>query len=539
MKITMITPKEAVDRLDPHKWKETSAEKKLEFLKKIRENINIYFDRLVDADCGMKGITRGDPDNLHQEGTAIQSVIVPVASNISACIDLYEHLVEGKMPEAIKTEEVSPDLYDVTVFPRDLKDKILYSGHRGILRIKGKPLQKSPLDKPGGITAVLGAGNYASSFEMVRALFLDNSVVVHKPHEINQSADEVWAKVFKPLVDYGAVSFIQGQGKELVQVDGLNKIYFTGGTDTAKKISGATSTELISECGGNNPCIIVPGDRSWTESEMRHHARQLATFGKVNGGAVCGRTQTIVTCKSWPQRREFLDILVEALYEDTPGTSRYYPDTDKVFDKFKSEHPEAKVIEPEDGVVRDSNFLLIEDVTEESFAVKNEAFCQVFGEVALDTEPKAKDFLEKAVTFSNEKLLGTLAATILVDDDTLESNKGAVDDAVTNLSYGGIAINAMPPVIWMNPYITWGGNEEGKEFVSGRGNFGNTLNFENVEKSIVWSPFTSTGHVASTNKQVWFDISEKLSRYAVKPSWSNLSAIILSATLGRLKGRDF
>ncbi|HRO82706.1 MAG TPA: aldehyde dehydrogenase family protein [Alicycliphilus denitrificans] len=39
------------------------------------------------------------------------------------------------------------------------------------------------------------------------------------------------------------------------------KIYFTGGTAAAKAIMAATRTELVFECGGNNPCIIVPGDR--------------------------------------------------------------------------------------------------------------------------------------------------------------------------------------------------------------------------------------------------------------------------------------
>ena len=71
----------------------------------------------------------------------------------------------------------------------------------------------------------------------------------------------------------------------------------------------STDTEFVSECGGNNPCIIVPGDRPWTKAEIKHHAGLLATFGKINGGAVCGRAQTLVTSKNWPQRREFLDAV--------------------------------------------------------------------------------------------------------------------------------------------------------------------------------------------------------------------------------------
>ena len=45
------------------------------------------------------------------------------------------------------------------------------------------------------------------------------------------------------------------------------------------------------------------------------------------------------------------------------------------------------------------------------------------------------------------------------------------------------AVN-IPPLVFTNPDLTWGGNEEGTEMVSGSGNFGNLLCFENAEKSV-------------------------------------------------------
>ena len=89
---------------------------------------------------------------------------------------------------------------------------------------------------------------------------------------------------------------------------------------------------------------------------------------------------------------------------------------------------------------------------------------------------------------------------LLVDDDTFAGHREVVEDAVTDLSYGGIAVNTIPPLIFANPYLTWGGNEEGKAMVSGSGNFGNLLNFENVEKSILYDKFVSPGHLLMTNK---------------------------------------
>ena len=61
--------------------------------------------------------------------------------------------------------------------------------------------------------------------------------------------------------------------------------------------------------------------------------------------------------------------------------------------------------------------------------------------------------------------MGSLGACILIDDDSLENHRDAVEHAVTNLGYDGIAVNDMPPAVWLNPWLTWGGSEEGKAFV--------------------------------------------------------------------------
>jgi len=59
------------------------------------------------------------------------------------------------------------------------------------------------MEKSAGILAVLGAGNYSSSLEMIKAMFLENCAVVHKPHHLNEDTDAVWAKIMQPLVDHG------------------------------------------------------------------------------------------------------------------------------------------------------------------------------------------------------------------------------------------------------------------------------------------------------------------------------------------------
>ena len=338
--------KEAIDHLQPEKWASTPPEQRLQLLEAVRENMKRHADELAAADTKMKNTLLGE--ELFTDPMSMVATVVPLANTVTACIDLYEAIVQGRMLEPIEITEVKEGLFDIRVFPQSAKDKLMNADRRDFLRVEGEPKQVNPMDKPPGVIAVLGAGNYSSSLEMIKAMFLENCTVVHKPHHLNAKTDQVWAKVMQPLVDAGALSFCESAGgRELTQDARVDKIYFTGGAATATAIKAATDTPLVAECGGNNPCIIVPGDRPWTKKEIRHQALQIATMAKLNGGAVCGRPQTLVTSKHWPQREEFLKALSDAIEHDTPAAGSYYPGSDKVAARFRENHSDAVVLQPE------------------------------------------------------------------------------------------------------------------------------------------------------------------------------------------------
>lgn len=118
------------------------------------------------------------------------------------------------------------------------------------MRVTSTPEQNSPLDKPAGVIAVSGAGNYSSSIETIKAIFFDNKTVIHKAHRLNEESDKVLEKIFAPLVEKKALSFAGVEySRDLIQLDGLDAIYFTGSTAVAKNIMAQTDTPLISECG--------------------------------------------------------------------------------------------------------------------------------------------------------------------------------------------------------------------------------------------------------------------------------------------------
>lgn len=529
---------EAYNYLDPKKWADTSISKRLKLLKETRSNMETYAVELAKCDADMKNNLMNE--ELYSVDTSMMATVIPVANTLSACIHLYESLEKGVMPKPEKITKISDDIYDVEVKPMDLKERLVAGSQKFHLRVKGTPTQTSPLDKPAGVIAVSGAGNYSSSLEMVKAMFLENKAVIHKPHRLNEATDKVWEKIFKPLVDYKAIIFVGAdQGHEMPKLEGLDKIYFTGSTAVAKAIAAAASAPLISECGGNNPAIIVPGDRLWTAKELEHQAIQIATISKLNGGAVCGRIQTIVVAKDWSQRKEFMAALEKAIVEQTPANGTYYPGSDKTMAEFQKQYPHAKILQPENGKYKAGKFMVIEDVDKDSYATKNEAFCQIINEVPLDVEPTANSFLPIAVDYCNNNLLGTLGCCILIDENTKKVHQSTLDQAVNDLSYGGIAINTTPPLVFLSPYLTWGGNEEGKEFVSGHGNFGNAYSFDNIEKSIIEDNFISAGHMMNTNKRGFDHLCKNLSTFSMHPSWFNLTKMLGVTIIDGMRSKDF
>jgi acyl-CoA reductase-like NAD-dependent aldehyde dehydrogenase len=525
-----MKPHEALATLRPESWAKTPIKERLRLLRQIQHNMMQYADELAAAEGNMKNTILGE--DLYSRGFNLFGTVGPVGSVVAASIELYESLARGKMPEATEITQVNDEIYDVKVFPQTRKEKLMAGKQHGHLRLKGEPKQVSPMDKPTGVIAILGPGNYSCRPETVKALFWANKAVIHKSHSLNTPSDAAWQKVFAPLAEIGALAFCDAEhGRELTTLDGIIAIYFIGSTATAKAIMAATDTPLVAECGGNNPCIVVPGDRPWTEKELKHQAEKVVTVAKINGGAFCGRAQTLITSKQWKQRDAFLDAIRQAGV-DTFASGTYYPGSDKVRESFLAEYPNAEVIQAKDGSSEATEMVLITDVGEDGFALKHEAFCQIISEVALDVEATAEAFLPAAVAFANERLLGTLSCMVLIGDETQAAHKKVFDQAITDLRYGGIAVNTNPMLgVFLNPYLTWGGNEEGEEIASGSSNFGNVLNFENVEKSILYDQFVSPSDVLLTNREATERLLVANTRYAVQPTWVNLVRLMAVAVM--------
>ena len=108
---------EAIDQLDPRKWGDTSPAERLQLLEEVRANLKKYGDELAAADSKMKNGILGAP--LFSDPVSKVATVVPMASTISAAINLYEAILDGKMLQPLSVDKVGDDLYDIYVFPQE------------------------------------------------------------------------------------------------------------------------------------------------------------------------------------------------------------------------------------------------------------------------------------------------------------------------------------------------------------------------------------------------------------------------------------
>ncbi|CAB9527349.1 Aldehyde dehydrogenase family [Seminavis robusta] len=450
--------------------------------------------------------------------------------------------------------------HDALISPRTWNEKGYFNSRQERLRFRiiqqppqdeAEAVERDPNNEDGRVgpydrrdpkaTAILGASCYSAAPEIIKATFFDGHVVVYKPHPYNVDVDRIWAEVLKPLVEIGAVSYCKAdEGPELVKDPRIDQIYMTGTAETGREVLQAANSSdttnnkkktCVLQTGSVNPVILVPGlNRQWKAKEMRHHALQIASAGKFNGGHFCGRPQVIVTSKSWDQREAFLEELEKAIAERTPPEGSYDPKYRREFNRFVREYPEnSKIIEAEGLTTDSARVLLVTGAAEDSYGLQHEAFCQVLIEVALDIPDHPVAYLPEAVKFCNEKLYGSLCATIVVDDVVNKKYSGIVHQALTDLNYGTVATNAMACFAWFNPGMYWGNykfDDDDEECeAKGVGHFGNLMGYhESAVKSVITDCFTGNGHWIKTCRGAYAEKIASLSHYALEPSWKKVSA---------------
>src|SRR6266536_1425374 len=423
-------------------WVTTPLAEKRKLLEALRVATAEVADEWVRVSCQGKGIAPNSP----AAGEEWMSGPYALISNVAALIRLVEQLETGTNPL---------DRVRVRTLP---------GGRVALEQAKaGVARRLRDTNLPGQVGLVLGAGNINSipPLDGLTKLYQDNAVVMIKLNPVNAYLEPVLNRAFAPFVECGFVRITAGGidvGSSLVRHPEVDAIHITGSSASHDAIvfgpgeEGARRKQareplitkpITSELGGVGPVVVVPG--RWRDSALRLQAQNVATQRLHNSGFNCIATQIVVLPQNWPQAGRFLDYLRQAV-RDAPGRPAYYPGSADRQRGAVEAHPKAELLGGDPDVPR----TLLSDLHPDN--ASEPAFCtEYFGPVLGVTHlpgATAAEFLDNAVEFCNDRLLGDLGVGLIAAPQTIRELGQQFDAAIARLRYGTVAINC-----WVGPVV--------------------------------------------------------------------------------------
>lgn len=532
-------------------WLDVPIGRRIAYLQACLQGVDEVAEAWVRDGCLRKGITPGDV----LEGEEWLAGPMTTARNIRLLIDALQQGGQPKPPSITRR----PDGQAVAqVFPANIQDKIMFSGLTAEIWIEpGKePTQGAIYRKrrdKGSVSLVLGAGNVSSipPMDVLYKLFVEDEVCVLKMNPVNADVGPHLEKALKSLIDDGFLTIVYGGaevGAHLADHPKIDTLHVTGSDRTYDAIVWGTDPEeqrrrkaandpkntrpFSAELGCVTPVLVVPGQ--WSEAELSYQARHVAGMVAQNGSFNCNAAKVLVTAKGWPQRDAFLKKVEEALASTGPRKA-YYPGAEQRYQAFIDNYPKAKVVGERGAQI--VPWTVIPDVSSDKseYALRNEAFCGVLAEVALDATD-ADEFLKKMVPFANDVCWGTLSCCVLIHPKTQRELGPLFEGAIAQLKYGGIGINVWPGVIYGLVVTTWGAfpGHPQTDIQSGAGVVHNTYLFDHPERSVVRAPFVMKPTPA------WFADNRNLNNLGRNltgfethdASWGKLFKVALAALKG-------
>jgi aldehyde dehydrogenase (NAD(P)+) len=147
------------------------------------------------------------------------------------------------------------------------------------------------------------------------------------------------------------------------------------------------------------------------------------------------------------------------------------------------------------------------------------------------------EFLKAATDFANNKLWGTLNATLIVHPKTLKdaNNNTAFEQSICQLKYGAISVNTFIGLLFSVGTAPWGAyaGSTSHEIQSGNGFVHNTAMLEGIEKAVLRAPlftFPKPAWLASHKKSLI--TTKRLLAMEENASWAKIPGIVFAAMRG-------
>ncbi|GAC1332152.1 MAG: aldehyde dehydrogenase family protein [Candidatus Dormibacteria bacterium] len=504
--------------LQEHKdaWARMPVGRRIAYLDDVRGRVNDSAQRWVEAACRAKGLDLDASVAGEEWSSGPWALIYGLNRYLETLRQVEKDGAPSVAPKKVRTR---PDgQVVVKVFPETPFDALLLNGVRGEVWMEpgvsadnlaaqmGATYRRLP--EHGAVSLVLGAGNIASiaPMDVLHKLVVEHSVVLLKMNPVNDYLGPIFEDIFQPLVLDGFLAMTYGGpevGQYITQHAGIEEIHMTGsdrthdaivwgaGPEAAERKRNGTPLNprrMTSELGNVSPLIVVPGP--WDDADIQFQAEHIATTKLHNAGFNCIGTQVLVMPEAWDRSEALLEA-VRGMMGKTPPRKAYYPGAEQRQKAIVQGHASATVVD--DRAANDVPRTLVagldsNDPAESLF--REECFVSVLTTTSLPGA-SAAEFLVNAVRFCNERLWGTLGATVVVHPKTLKELGPAFEDAIAELRYGTIGVNIWSGVGFLLAQLPWGAfpGHTLDDVQSGIGWVHNTMMFDHPQKSVLYGPF--------------------------------------------------
>jgi acyl-CoA reductase-like NAD-dependent aldehyde dehydrogenase len=549
---------DALDALSAgaERWAATPLSARADLLLATRDAVAAHAQAWADAAVAAKGTPP------YYAGEEWLSGPYATMSNLNTLAESLQALSRGESPAAhLKITPAPGNRVAAHVLPTSLQEQVLLSGFSAEVWSTPGISEQQFRDHAGlgskaheqnhGVGLVLGAGNISSigPQDILYELGAYNRTSILKLNPTFATLRPALELALAPLIEFGALRIVNGGaavGGYLTAQDRIAHVHITGsaithdlivwgsGEEAEERRAANTpklTTPITSELGGVAPIIVVPGE--WSDADIRFQAEHVATMRLHNGGHNCIAGQALILSADWPQRDAFLTELRDVL-DTAPPRESWYPGTDRKVALAEAAYP---------GAEHHHNRLLVEvspETSQELFST--EYFGPVLGHTALPGT--GLDFLTRAVDFANDRLEGTLGANVLIEPSQRKALGAGFTDAIAQLRYGTVAINAWTAIGFLTAGATWGAfpGHTLSDVGSGIGVVHNAFLLDDVERTVLTGPFRPSprslikGELAISPKPAWFitartgaQTGRKLAEWSSQRSWAKLPGIVLSA----------
>lgn len=541
-------------------WVKLGLRERISLLEELRRAFAFVAEPSVRAACEAKGI---DPESPLAGEEWLAGPLV-VLRNVRLLMDALKDIQRHGVPHipASRLRTLEDGRLAARIFPRDALEGTLLPRNVGEVHFQPgvtaanlREHQASFYREPhaGRVCAVLGGGNVNSipPADCLYKLFVEGTACVLKMNPVNAYLGPFLEQAFAPLSRLNVFAVVYGgteEGSALVYHPAVDEVHVTGSDRThdalvwgppgpESEARRARNEPLLkkpfsSELGNISPVVVVPGP--YSDGELLFQADNIAGMVANNASFNCNSAKLLVQPRDWARRGQVVDG-VQSRLGLAAVRRAYYPGAEQRWKQFTEGRARLRLVgTPGAGELP---YALIPDVDStqaQDRVFRQEPWCTVLSETGLPGTDDPVAFLEQVVPFLNDKVWGTLNATLIVHPKSLKDPAvhAAVERAIRDLRYGTVAVNTWPAASYVVVSLPWGGHPSStpRDIQSGLGWVHNTFMLEDIEKVVLRAPLTNVpappwvpGHRGVR------DLARKLVQFELGPSWLKVPGIAAAA----------